>query len=286
MLTKISGITKKTVLILVLAGFVLMVLSLNVYGENTIVDFAINNQRFVDSIILDSSSFSITPTKDINLKNNEISVTLKKNEQYYIEMIETEVDEKFLTIQIIALSERTKAENIKNELEGYGFTENRIVYEDGLYKLQSGQLESREEAEKYQENLAEAGFEGWVAGEINDMYDFIIRDSSGKIIYQNSTLELSDTELFFNDSWFAGDFKVVQEDGKIRFDIFFPINSAVAGNIAELESSYDREFTIRELELLSIFLRTNLYGYIYKLDNSIINREIGFDKPDSRIIDQ
>ena len=82
MLTKFSGITKKTFFILALAGFIFIILSFNAYGENSIVDFARDNQRFVDSIILDSSSFSITPTKDINLRNNEISVTLKNNEQY------------------------------------------------------------------------------------------------------------------------------------------------------------------------------------------------------------
>ncbi|MFW6381879.1 MAG: phosphodiester glycosidase family protein [Bacillota bacterium] len=288
MLTKSSGIVKKIVLLLILTGFIFVFLSSNVWGENTntFVDFARSNQRFVDNINYESSSFSITPTKEINLKDGENSVKLKRNEQYFIEMIETEDEKNYLSIQVIASSDREKVETIENELQNYGFTNNRIVHEDGLYKLQSGQLKSRDDAEEYRKSLNEIGFEGWIVGEAKDLYNFIIRDSSGMKIYQSSEIELSDAEFYFDDYWLAGDFKVFQKDDKIKMSLFVPINLAVAGNIAELENSYDRKFTDKELELLSIFLRTNLYGYFYKLDNSIINKEVRFEKPDSRIIDQ
>ncbi|MGM0414793.1 MAG: phosphodiester glycosidase family protein, partial [Bacillota bacterium] len=201
------------------------------------------------------------------------------------EMIENDVDENYLSIQIIALSDRSKVETIKNKLIGYGFTDNKIIYEDDLYKLQSGQLESREKAEEYKKILAESGFEGWIVGEIANPYNFIIRDSSGSIVYQDSSLNLNDAEFYFNGVWLAGDFKVNQNNDKIKLDSFIPINLAVAGNIADLENSFDREFTNKELEILSIFLRTNLYGYINKLNNRIMNEEINFEKPDSRIIE-
>ena len=285
MIAKISGVTKNGLLILSLTMIILFLFSLNIYGEDELINFVGNNQNFLDSVIMDSSSFSITPTDQITFEDSSMSVVLESDREYLIEIIETEIDDSFLTIQVIALSDRAETEAIEENLENYGFTDNRIVFEDNLYKLQSGEFESREEAEEYRKVLVDAGFEGWVVGEIREKNQIVIIDNNDNIIYKGSGFNLDDVGFYLNNTWVYGDFIIGHEDGSIKLDVIIPIDMAVAGYIASLENSYNRDFNKEELELLSIFLRTNLYGDMDGINESIIKGEIDFKKPDSRIAD-
>ena len=285
MINKNSGISKNLVLVLPLTCLLILVLTLNAYGEDRLINFVGNNQRLIGDLIIDSSSFNFTPADQIELEATDKEIVLEKDREYFIEIVENENDESFLTIQIIALSERSEAEVIRENLENHGFTDNRIVFEDDLYKLQSGEFDSREKAEEYREKLADSGFEGWITGEISEPYEVLIRDNSGKKIYQGPDINLDDAELYLNGPWFTGDFVFSPEDDRVKLDYFIPIDMAVAGNIASLENSHNQQFSQEELELLSIFLRTNLYGNAEEIFKKISAGEINFKKPDSRIID-
>jgi len=285
MRTKISGSIKNILLIYTLAFILLLSVSFDAYSRDRLINFVGNNQKFIDNVILDSSSFTIVPSDQITFEDSNNSFLLESGRKYFIEIIENEIDESFLTIQVIALSDQAETEAIKENLENYGFKDNRIVFEDDLYKLQSGKFESRGEAEEYRESLADAGFDGWIVGDISELSELLIRDDSGDIIYQGSGFNLSDAEFYLDDTWLYGDFIFGQDADNIKLEFIIPIDKAVAGNIASLENSYNREFNDDELELLSVFLRTNLYGNIDGIYDSIIDDEINFNRPDSRIID-
>ena len=285
MITKNSGILKKLLLILPLTCLLILVISLDVFGGDRLINFVGNNQRLIGDFIMDSSSFNITPTDRIEFEDSDKEIVLEKDSEYFIEIIENDLNESFLTIQVIALSDRSEIEVIKENLENYGFTENRVVFEDNLYKLQSGKFESREEAEKFRKTLADSGFEGWIVGDVSAQYEVIVRDDSGNILYQGPDINLDDVEFYLGDTWLDGDFIIGQKEGKIKINYFIPIDMAVAGNIASLENSYNQEFNQEKLELLSIFLRTNLYGNIEEIFDRVSAGEIDFIRPDSRIID-
>ena len=287
MIAKKSGILRKIFLILPLTCLFILLISINSYSysEDSLTNFIGNNQRLIGELTIDSSSFSITPTDRIKLEDSEKEIVLKKNREYFIEIIENKIDESFLTIQIIALSERSEAEAIRENLENHGFTDNRIVFEDDLFKLQAGKFDSRVKAEEYRDLLVESGFEGWITGEITAKYEVLIRDHSGKRLYQGPYINLDDSELYLSETWVTGDFVFRPEDDRLKLDYFIPIDKAVAGSIANLENNYKREFNEKELELLSIFLRTNLYGNADEIFEKISAGNIGFKKPDSRVID-
>jgi len=88
--------------------------------------------------------------------NNEDNMLAKENNNAELEK------EMRLTVQIFASSFEDKAEEFKSEAEKKIDIPFRVSKEEDLYKVTAGNFSERSEAEKYEAQLKELGYGGWI----------------------------------------------------------------------------------------------------------------------------
>ena len=159
--------------------------------SNALKNFVSNGKQVQLKIFDNLEQAEILSGTNVEIKNLDGSqrTFLSKNKEYIISPYQE--DEQSWFIQVFATEERSKAENIQEnlqkEFENY---EVQISHENELYKVQVGTFVKEARAEEVSEIINEAGWETWVIEkEIKaDTTQLVVKDKEGNIVFENGTI--------------------------------------------------------------------------------------------------
>jgi len=159
--------------------------------SNALKNFVSNGKQVQLKIFDNLEQAEILSGTNVEIKNLDGSqrTFLSKNKEYIISPYQENQQSWF--IQVFATEERSKAENIQEnlqkEFENY---EVQISYENELYKVQVGTFIKEARAEEISEIINEAGWETWVIEkEIKaDTTQLVVKDKEGNIVFENGTI--------------------------------------------------------------------------------------------------
>ncbi|MGM0420226.1 MAG: phosphodiester glycosidase family protein [Bacillota bacterium] len=288
MKNNITGISiHKNFIILFIAAAGLL-FSFPVLAESPLDDILNQDQIVELSLSQNEDVFIIEPTQDIVFKNVHSSVEkkLKANNVYRFELKEiSESNTPTYSIQIHALSQKEAAQQVVKAIKSNGFSEVELTYEDELYKVLVGRFTSRPPAEELKEKLEEIGFSGWIATREASGSSNIMRAThrnSGEIIFEGQHFIADPAEIIHQNNWYQGKLEGYYSNAEINFNLLTSIDSLTAARIAHLEKNMNYLFSEKMIEILALFIRTDLVSGWYENDDftDVLKR---FDRPDRRI---
>ncbi len=209
---------KNNVIIVALLTFLLIFVPLRVNAfSNALKNFVSNGKEVHLKIFDNLDKAEILSGTNVELKNLDGSkrTFLTKNKEYIISPYRE--DQKSWFIQVFATSEKSKAENmkenIKKEFENY---EVQISLENDLYKVQVGTFLKKSKAEEISKIISEAGWETWVIEkEIKgDSTELAVMDKDGNIVFENGTIYCEGV-IRLKNNLYNGVTQFSLEDGQI-----------------------------------------------------------------------
>ena len=275
-------------------AFVLVFLTLTVvpvsaeYYQSGLVDFIQSKHQITVPIF--------SPTAEIRLQAEEDAVLmaagaedykLEAGKEYYITQGEVELKETELKngwgVQIMASSSVENAREFKNQVK-IDFEEQIIVKEEEeLFKVLAGAFPERDGAEKFQQQLQEAGYNGWVR-EIELQKQ--LSDSEGTAAENQPAVQSSAQEIGEGLNFYSADGEKIREahvfkisgkfeaqDKKMEGEFQFgPIGSSVLFSYKTeleeltaylLQSTFNAGAPVEALKAQAVLYRTSL---LYQLE--------------------
>lgn len=285
---KLKSLTLKII------GFLLLFLTLTVlpvaaeYYQSGLVDFIQSKHQITVPIF--------SPAAEISLQSENGAVLiaagaedfkLKAGKKYYISQGAVELKQPELKggwgVQIMASSTAENASQFKNQVE-IDFSEQIIVKEEeGLFKVLAGAFKERAEAENFQQQLQEAGYNGWVREiEVQNMETEAQKEASPAQPAADSTAQEIGEGLNFYSSEgeklrsahvfkIKGDFQVEgkKQEGEFQFgplgrSVLFSYKTDLEELTAYLlQSSFNAGAPAEALKAQSVLYRTSL---LYQLE--------------------
>ena len=201
--------------------------------SNALKNFVSNGKQVQLKIFDNLEQAEILSGTNVEIKNLDGSqrTFLSKNKEYIISPYQENQQSWF--IQVFATEERSKAENIQEnlqkEFENY---EVQISYENELYKVQVGTFIKEARAEEISEIINEAGWETWVIEkEIKaDTTQLVVKDKEGNIVFENGTIYCNGV-IRLKNNLYNGMIQFSLTDGEI--DVF----NKVGGQYSSSETS-------------------------------------------------
>ena len=172
--------------------FLLLTPTLHVEAfSNSLKNFVSNGKKVQIELYNDQSTLRIYTGTDVEISNLDKSkrTFLAKNKEYIIEPYKNGEPSWF--IQVFATEEKSKAENIKEDIKSdFNGYEVRIRLIDALYKVEVGSFNQESAAERVSQKLNEAGWQTWVKDvEIKEGPSrLVVKDKKGNILFENGTI--------------------------------------------------------------------------------------------------
>ncbi|WP_076545726.1 phosphodiester glycosidase family protein [Halanaerobium kushneri] len=278
--------------VLKIFGFALIILLLLAfpvsaeYYQSGLIDFIQSNHQITVPIFSPTAEISLLAEKDtVLIAAGAENLKLEAGKEYYITQGEINLQQPELKsgwgVQIMASSTAENASQFKNQVE-IDFEEQIIVKEEeGLFKVLAGAFNERGQAEAFQQELQQAGYNGWIREIKIKNQDSDPQQKAENQQVQPYNQEVGEGLNFYNDAGekiraahvfkIRGQFKV--EDRKMQGEFQFgPIGNSVLfsykTNLEEmtaylLQSSFNAGAPVEALKAQSILYRTSL---LYQLE--------------------
>jgi|GEM_PF-1066252 len=245
-------------------------------------DFPEGMQEFVQQgrklearLFPELENVKITPGQNFKLETraaDESAADLSSSDEFLISYdSEAEEGEYYYTVQVLATEERARAEELKQELSGLGFSELEINFGQDFYRLQAGSFAERSRADNLREEIIAAGYEGWVT-EMSRPGGKLQLWQQGRLILLADSLQLKG-EFYIDGYLFEDELTVTSGDSGLQILKSLFLEDLVSQELELIQLKVNRPLPAESLKALAVIIRSRLTAEALYRDEEYVDGE-------------